>query len=113
MAATPAASASRMQKAASSPSASSAGVVGEDEIAAAARQGAESGRLQPRHEMVALGLQVGRQTRKIGVVLGEADGDRPLQIGRRGEGEVLVRLRDHAHQRRRARRYSRPSSRSG
>ena len=72
-----------------------------EEIGAGARQDREAARREAGGEAVAAALVAGAHRGEIGIVLGQAVGDRRLEVGRRGEGDELVRLGEHAQQLRR------------
>ena len=72
-----------------------------DEIRSVRRQHVEPDLGEAGGHLIAPRLQIRRQRGEIRVVLAQSDGDRALQVGRGGEGQVLMRL---LHQRRQVRR---------
>ena len=74
------------------------GDVDVEKIGAGAVQHVEAPRLKPGAEAVAAALVAGAHRGEISVVLGQAVGDRRLEVRRRGEGDELVRLGEDAQQ---------------
>ena len=74
-----------------------------EEVGAGAFGDREADARESRGQPVALGFQLAGEPGEVGVVLVQPKGHRALQIGRRGEGEELVRLGDRGQQRRRGR----------